>query len=512
MYNNSPSNSKRIAKNTIVLYIRMIVVMFITLYTSRVVLKALGVEDYGLYNVVGGVVTLMSFLRSSLSGATQRFLSFEMGRGNFDDLKKTFSVCLTSHVFIAFVVLLFAETIGLWFLNSQINIPEGREVAANWIYQFSVVSLCVSVISVPYSADIISHEQMRFFAYLGVLEAILKLVFSIAIAYATSDRLILYGFLMMLVPVAVFFLNWSYCHKRHLETHSRFYWDKVLFKKVFSFSGWAIWGEFAIIGSNQGTAILVNIFHSVVANAALGIGHQVNNAIRGLVSNFQTAFRPQLTKSYAAGDYQYVNKLTNYAAKISFYLFFIFSLPILLNINFVLDVWLEDVPQYANVFCAIFIIATACNTISIPLQFNLYSTGRIKDYQIAMSVAYIVELIVLYVWFKMGGSLVIGVAFKAVLNFVVIFIRMTYSHKEVEQFSNWVFVKNVFLPLIMSAIITIGCAIVLFQFVQGPLQTIGVTFVTVAISLITAYYIGLNHTERESVINVITKMVKHKIH
>lgn len=511
MPNSSTSKTKRIAKNTIVLYIRTIVILFITLYTSRIVLKALGFEDYGLYNVIGGVVTLISFLRSSLAESTQRFLSFEMGRGNYDDLKKTFSVCLTTHIVIAIIVLLIAETIGLWFLNSQINIPEGREVAANWVYQFSVVSLCISIISVPYSADIISHEQMKFFAYLGIFDAVLKLIFSIAVARASSDRLILYGFLMMLVPVSTLFINWVYCHRRHPETHFIFYWDKSLFKKIFSFSGWTLWGQLAIIGSNQGTGILVNIFHSVLANTALGIGHQVNHAVTGLISNFQTAFKPQITKSYAAGDFQYMNSLTNYAAKISFYLFFIVSLPIVLNIDFVLDLWLENVPEYASIFCIIFVIASACNAMSAPLYMNIFSTGRITHYQIAMSVAYLSELAVLYLLFKLGFSVVTGVALKAVLNFCVIFIRIFFAHKEVETFSGVNYVKNVFLPLILSVIVTLGVAVPLFHYANSTWSHIISTIFVSAVSLVTAYYIGLNRRERQSLVVVINNFVKHII-
>lgn len=506
------SNTKRIAKNTIVLYIRMIVIMIITLYTSRVVLKALGFEDYGLYNVIGGVVALMSFLKSSMSESTQRFLSYEMGKGNKDNLKNVFSVCLTTHFLIALLLLVLAETIGLWFLNSQINIPEGRETAANWIYQFSVVSLCISIISVPFSADIISHEQMGFFAFLTILDALLKLGFSFAIMFAGFDRLIFYGFLMMLVPIINIALNWIYCHRKHPETHYSFFWDKDSFKKIFSFSGWTIWGQLAIVGSNQGTNILVNIFHSVTANAAMGVGQQVNHAVTGLISNFQTAFKPQITKSYAAGDYKYLTTLTNYAAKISFYLFFIVSLPLLLNIDFILDMWLDKVPEYANLFCAIFIIASAFNAMSAPLYMNIFSTGRIRGYQIAMSVAYILELLLVYAIFKMGFSVVTGVAMKAVLNFIVIFIRMAYAHKEVESFSGWNYMKNVFFPLILSVIVTLGVAFPLFHYMHGTWQIIGATILSFAISLITACFIGLNQNERKSILRIITNHLKKSSH
>ena len=504
-------NTRRIAKNTIILYIRMIVTMLITLYTSRVILKALGFEDYGLYNVVGGVVALMSFLKSSMSESTQRFLSYEIGKGNNDSqLKRVFSVCLTTHLLIAAIVLILAETVGLWFLNAKINIPAGREVAANWIYQFSVASLCVSVISVPYSADIISHENMGYYAFLSILDAVLKLLFSFVVTCVSSDKLIIYGFLMMCVPIINIILNMTYCFRRYAETHYKYFWDNTMFKKVFSFSGWTIWGQLAIVGSNQGTSILVNIFHSVTANAALGIGHQVNYAVTGLISNFQTAFKPQITKSYAAGDHDYLSSLTQYASKISFYLFFIVSFPLLLNIDFILDLWLDKVPDLSNAFCVIFVVASAFNAISAPIYMNIFSTGRIKGYQIAMSFAYIAELVAMYVMLKLGISLVACVALKAVLNFFVIFIRLIYAHKEVEYFSAKLYLRNVLIPLLASVVVTMIIVLPMMYFSSTVWQKIGVTVLGFAVSIITAYFIGLNKKERNSVQGIIKNVIHHK--
>ena len=500
-------NTSRIAKNTIVLYVRMIVTMLITLYTSRIVLKALGFDDYGLYNVVGGVVALMSFLKSSMAESTQRFLSYEIGKGNTDNLKNIFSVCLTTHFFIAFILLVLSETVGLWFLNSKLNIPEGREIAANWIYQFSVVALCTSIISVPFSADIISHEKMGYFAFLSILDAVLKLVFSFLLLFWHSDRLILYGFLMMLVPIINITLNVTYCFRRHPETHYSYFWDTSLFKSIFSFSGWTIWGQLAIVGSNQGTSILVNIFHSVTVNAALGVGHQVNHAVTGLISNFQTAFKPQITKSYASGDSDYLSSLTQYAAKISFYLFFIVSFPLLLNIDFVLDLWLDKVPDYSNSFCIIYIVASAFNAVSAPIYMNIFSTGRIRGYQVAMSIAYFLELIVLYLLLKLGFSIVACISLKAVLNFVVIFIRLAYAHKEVESFSGKRYIRNVLFPLLFSVLLTSLIVLPLMHFANNTWAKLGITLFGVVLSILTAYYIGLNRHEREAVLGIVRRLV-----
>lgn len=504
---NRNTNTKRIAKNTVVLYIRMAVTMFITLFTSRFVLKALGFEDYGLYNVVAGVVTLFAFLKSSMSSSTQRFLSYEMGNGDSSNLQKVFSICLTAHFIIAIALLLLAETIGLWFLNSQISIPEGREQAANWIYQFSVVSLCISVISIPYLADVISNERMGYFAFLGILDAVLKLLIAFAIMHSDLDRLILYGFLRMMITVVNYVLNWSFCYKNCPESHFMLYWDKGMFKQVFSFSGWTIFGQMAIVGSNQGTNILVNIFKSVVANAAMGVGQQVNSTLNGLVGNFQTAFKPQITKSYAAKDYDYLNYLSNYAAKISFFLLFLVSFPIILNINPILHLWLEDVPLFSDKLCIIFIVASLCNAVSAPLWMCIFATGRIKSYQISMAVTYIIELILVYILFKFGASFVLGVSMKAVLNFAVIFIRLYYANKEVESFSCKQYISNVILPIGMSIFVTLLLCSPLLLLHNGGWCKVVITIYSVVVSVCAAFFIGLNKSERLSVV----KLVKNKI-
>lgn len=483
----------------------MVVVLCITLFTSRIVLKELGFEDYGIYNVVGGVVAMFSFLKSSMSSSTQRFLSYEMGKGNTDKLQKTFSICFSAHVIIALILLLLAETIGLWFLNTHLNIPEGRITAANWIYQFSVISLCVSIISIPYNADIISNEKMGYFAFLGILDAALKFAIAYMITISPIDRLIFYGFLIMLISVNDLCLNWIYCHRKYPETHYKFYWNTDDFKKVFSFSGWTIWGQLAIVGSNQGSNILVNMFFSVTANAAMGIGHQVNTSITGLISNFQTAFKPQITKSYAEGDYCYLNNLVEYSSKISFFLLFLASFPIILNIDYVLDLWLDKVPGHAAELCVIFIFASLCNAISAPLWMCIFATGNIKKYQIAMSVAYVVELLIIFILFRCGMTLTQGIMMKAFLNFVVIFIRLYYTHVEVKLFEVWHYLSRVVSPLLLLTLVYYSVALLL----NKRMDTLGMKLLlTIALefcALISSIFVGLSKKERNLMVNTILK-------
>lgn len=506
---NQTEKTKRIAKNAVLLYIRMVVTLIITLFTSRIVLKSLGFDDFGLYNVIGGVVTLFAFLRSSMSSSTQRFLAYEMGSSTADNLRHVFCVCLTTHILLALVLFALAETIGLWFLNTHINIPVGREEAANWIYQFAVLSLCMNMVSLPYDADIVSNERMGYFAFLSILDAVLKLAIAYIVLYTKGDNLILYGALMMGISALNLFLNWIYCHMKFAETRFSFFWNKAMFLRIFSFSGWTIYGQLAVVGSNQGTNILVNIFHSVAANAAMGVGHQVNSALTGLVSNFQTAFKPQITKSYASGDYEYLTSLTNYASKISFFLLFLVSLPIILNIEWVLQLWLERVPAHAGELCIVFIIASLCNAVSAPLWMNIFATGRVRNYQLGLSAAYVAELIAVYVLFRMGYPLVVGVSMKAVLNFVVVFVRLYYTHTTQPQFSLVGYSRQVLLPVFCAAILTIAVSLPVANMTNNDLIRLSLTPIIVIVSIALAYFVGLNKREKKSLRNLIYKCKRH---
>lgn len=506
---NQTEKTKRIAKNAVLLYIRMVVTLIITLFTSRIVLKSLGFDDFGLYNVIGGVVTLFAFLRSSMSSSTQRFLAYEMGSSTADNLRHVFCVCLTTHILLALILFALAETIGLWFLNTHINIPVGREEAANWIYQFAVLSLCMNMVSLPYDADIVSNERMGYFAFLSILDAVLKLAIAYIVLYTKGDNLILYGALMMGISALNLFLNWIYCRMKFAETRFRFFWNKAMFLRIFSFSGWTIYGQLAVVGSNQGTNILVNIFHSVAANAAMGVGHQVNSALTGLVSNFQTAFKPQITKSYASGDYEYLTSLTNYASKISFFLLFLVSLPIILNIEWVLQLWLERVPAHAGELCIVFIIASLCNAVSAPLWMNIFATGRVRNYQLGLSAAYVAELIAVYVLFRMGYPLVVGVSMKAVLNFVVVFVRLYYTHTTQPQFSLVGYSRQVLLPVFCAAILTIAVSLPVANMTNNDLIRLSLTPIIVIVSIALAYFVGLNKREKKSLRNLIYKCKRH---
>ena len=485
----------------------MVIVLLITLYTSRVVLQALGVDDFGLYGVIGGVVGLFAFLKRSMGKATQRFLNVEMVAED-GDLKTVFRTSLTIHVLIAIIILILGETVGLWFLNAKINIPEGREYAANIIYQTTLVSLCVSMIEVPFSADIVAHENMTFFAVVSVFDAILKLSIAFLIMADKGDRLILYGVLMMIVTIINFFLYYFYCKRKFFEISLRPCFDKQRFKNIFSFVSWTLVGQAAVVGCNHGNAILVNMFHSVAANAAMAVGNQVSHAVTNLASNFQTAFNPQITKSYAEGNYSYLRYLVFTTSKISYCLLFVAALPIVCNMNFVLDIWLDKVPLYANIFCILSLANAIINALSAPLNFSVLASGRIKWFQIVTSVVYMSDLIILYGLFMLGLPPATAMWVKVGTMVIVLFVRLYYAHREIDCIDFSSYTKQVLLPLGVMSIGSISMAFLLHPFFGKLVLRIVFTIVIVIVNLVLVWFVALNKSQRLSFVNIVKKRKK----
>ena len=493
--------------NTIVLYIRMIVVMLIALYTSRVVLKALGVEDYGLYNVVGGVVSLFAFLRTSMEQATQRFLNFEMGKED-GNLNNVFCVSFTIHLLIAFVCLILTETVGLWFLNTYLNIPPGRELAANVVYQCVVLSLCTTIITVPYSASVISHEQMTFYAIVNIADAVLKLGIAVVVLNSNTDRLILYGVLMMFISAINILMYLVFCRSHYKETNFHILFDKTLFKQIFGFTSWTIVGQAATLGTNQGNNILLNMFHSVTANAAMGVGNQVGSAVLSLSGSFQTAFNPQMTKSYAAKDYQYLRFLLVAVSKLSFILMFVVSLPIILNIDIVLDTWLDVVPLGASAFSILWIVQSIINSLSTPLNFCINASGDIKRTQLTVSCVYLSDLIVLFALFKFGLPPVTAMWVKVSVVTIVLFVRLYFASRCVPGLSFRVYIKRVLLPLMLTVVLCVAFSIAVMSISDTSIKKWIATFSLVVFSLLTTFFVALHKEER----NMLIKTVKSFLH
>lgn len=499
------SNNKRIAKNTLLLYVRSIVVMLVSLYTSRVILHALGIEDYGLYNVIGGVVALFSFLRTSMTKSTQRFLNVEMAKGN-GRLKETFSVSLTIHILIAVIAIALAETAGLWFLNSYIQIPEGRELAANVVYQSTVISLVLTIVSVPYNASIIAHERMGYFAVVSIVDCFLKLGICYIIMIGSFDRLILYGWLMMGATLVNVLMYAFYCFKRCPETSLRLMYDKDLFKEMLGYTTWTVVGQVAIVGTNQGNNILVNMFHSVTANAAMGVASQVNGAVVSLTSNFQTAFNPQITKSYAAKDFDYLKFLVYSTSKISYYMLMIVCLPLMFNINTILGIWLKEVPLYAGTFCILVLCNSILNALSAPFNFSVLSSGKIKWFQIVTSLVYLSDLVVVYFLFSYGFPPYTALAVKVSIMVVILYVRLFFANREVECINLASYFKEVLNPLVIVTMISVGVGVISFHFCQSIVAYIIATIGLVAVSCVAIYFIGLSRKEQQQINKLISKI------
>ncbi len=420
-------NNKRIAKNTLMLYVKMGVMMLVQLYTSRVVLQTLGVDDFGIYNVVGGVVVLFSFLNAAMSSATQRFLNFELGKKDLVQVGRVFSMSLTVHFCIAGLVLLLAETVGLWFLNAELNIPADRMIAANWVYQFSVATTLLGILLVPYNATIIAHERMGFYAWTSIVKAVLLLVIVYFLSIGEVDKLILYAGLVLAVNALMQLVYIVYCRQAFSQTAIyKPFRDRELFRQLISFSGWSLFGGVADMCNSQGINMVMNIFGGVVVNAAMGIANQVNAAVYQFVSSFQIAFNPQLVKSYAANERERFISLIFRTSKFSFFLTFFLVLPICLNIDFILEVWLGEVPEFTSMFVRLTLAYSLLSSLSAPLWMSVQATGEIRNYQLIVSLLILANLPLAYAVLKLGFSPTWALGIRVVMNFLTTLWRVFY--------------------------------------------------------------------------------------
>ena len=378
-------NSKRIAKNTLLLYIRTFIVLLISLYTSRVILQTLGVEDFGIYNVVGGVIVMLGYLTNSLSAASSRYITYNLGKGELSMMKRTFGNILSIHFIMAGIIILIAETIGLWFVSTQLNIPIERQNAAMWVYQFAILSSVIALIGVPYNSAIIAHEKMSAFAYISIFDVILKLAIACVLPYIPYDRLIVYSCLFLCIQILDRIIYGLYCTRHFEETRTHINYSPKLFKEIFAFAGWSMSGNIAAMGYSQGLNMLLNIFFGPTVNAARGIAIQVQSACQQFCSNFQMALNPQLTKSYAQGDLEYTHKLLIKSSKFSFYILFLIVLPLMFEAEFVLKIWLGVVPEHTANFLRLILITGLLFTLANPIIVSVQATGKIKRFQIIES-------------------------------------------------------------------------------------------------------------------------------
>lgn len=504
MSDTSQADNKRIAKNTLMLYVRMMLLLVINLYTSRVILNELGVDDYGIYNVVGGVIVILSFLNNAMASGTQRFMNVEIGRNDQNALNKVFSTSLQIHSKVAMVVLIVAETVGLWFLNTYMNIPDGRIGAANWVYQFSVAAAIFGIFTVPFNAAIISHEKMSAFAYISILEATLKLFVAFAIIWAPFDKLIFYASLIFIIGLINCFIYGSYGVRHFAECKNvTLKKDKTTMNKMLSFSGWTVFGNLGYILHTQGIAIVINIFFTVAVNAAQGIANQINGIVNQFASNFLVALNPQVVKTYAAGEYDQMHSLIIRGCKIAFCLMTLFVIPLVLEAPTILQVWLGMVPDYAVIFIRIVLIISLVNSFSSLLATAKGATGDIKSYQITLTLIGALHIPLAWLAFELGGgpeySMYVYLAIVIALQIIRILFVCHSVNLSVHLFIHGVILRCISVFVLSSVL---PC-IIHFMLKPSILTTIIVGGTSVMAVVITTLYVALTKPERKAVLEPI---------
>lgn len=501
------SNNKRIAQNTLLLYFRTLFTMLISLYTSRVVLNTLGVTDYGIYNVVGGVVAMFSVISSSLSSAVSRFITYEIGRGDFEKLKRIFSTSVNIQIGISLVIIALAETFGLWFLNTKMNIPDGRIGAANWVLQCSLLSFIINLVSVPYNACIIAHERMTAFAYISILEAVLKLVVVYMLLISTYDKLATYAVLLVAVALIVRLAYSFYCRRHFEESHYRFVYDKSLIKEMTGFAGWSFFGNGAYMLNVQGVDMLINIFFGVTLNAARGVASQVQNAVMQFVNNFTVAINPQITKSYAAGDMRYVCKLVCRGARFSYFLLFIFVVPLFCEADYVLKLWLKIVPEYAVMFLRLSLFGTLMTLLGNSMLTAIMATGNIKKYQLYITIVGCLVFPLTWLAFELGFPPETTYVIYIFIYFILNFVRL-YMAKGLMNFPIKFYLSDVILRVVVVSLFSfILPLLVIYNYKESFMRLCFTCIISLFSTLFTISVFGLECSERKKIFGKITSLV-----
>ena len=487
--------NKRLAKNTMFLYFRMLLLMAVSLYASRVTLQVLGVDDFGIYNIVSGVVVLFAFLARSLNSASSRFLSISVAKGNELAIQKNFSTILVCHVFLMFIVFLLLETVGQWFAVTKLNIPEGRKSAANVVYQLAVVSTCLNIIRIPFNASIIANEQMNFYAYSSIVEGLLKLVIVWMLPAIPCDKLVTYSVLIMLYILIINIWYFFYCSQKFRGNRIVLKVDKQLLRQMLSFSGWNMLNGVADIGWQQGTNVILNMFYGVGPNAAMGITNQVRSSVFSLVTNLQTAANPQIIKAYATGEQNRFEMLVFTISKFSFLLMLLFTVPLCLNMDYVLQLWLTEVPPYAVKFTILILIFSLTDSLSGPLWTSVQANGKIKCFTIVYSVIIICNVPVTYILFRLGYGPEWTLYARIVINVVGIVWEVIYV-RQLVGISIYNYLKLVLFPVVKVSLITFTIAFFASKVRDGFVGLV-LTFTISTIALfVSTFLCGMTAKER----------------
>lgn len=502
-------NNKRIAKNTIYMYMRMLVMLFISLFTSRVIFNALGVDNYGIYNVVGSVIVFFSFLNNGLSLATKRYITAELANGDEVSQGKNFSLAMLAHIYIALIVLVLAETIGLWAVNSLLKIPTDRMFAANVVYQLSVFSAVVGIIQSPYGSAIVAHEKMSVYAYFSIFDVIFKLLIVFAVKWIVGDKLIIYGLLLFFVCIANFVIYYIYCRRVFPQYCFKTPKERSGLRGMFGYMGWSLAGQGMVVLTNQGVTMLINVFVGVAVNAAMGISNTITNIVSQFVSNFQVAFNPQITKYYVAGDTQNLNQLIYRASRYSSFLVLIFLIPIIFQADTFLSLWLGDYPEYSVQFCVLTVLCIYFEALSGPLWMLIGSDTNIRRYQIIVSSIFSINFIGSWILLYLGFPPYNVIVVRMIVCVMLIVARLILCKQKISSFSigKWVCDTVLRSVAIVAIPVFVNLMMLNITYPNKVIEFLSVCSISVILIVIGIYILGLNIGERKLVYSKVRSIV-----
>ncbi len=509
---NTTENNKRIAKNTLLLYVRMFLLIFVQLYTVPIILKTLGVEDYGIYNVVGGVVTMFSFIGGSLASGSQRFIAFEIGRKNKKKLKEVFNTTITIYLVLALIALVLLEIGGYWFLNSRMNIPDNRMYAANWVFQLSIISFIINLISIPYNAVVIAHERMSIYAYVSILECVLKLAAAILLQYILFDHLIMYAILICSVSIIIRIIYQIYCIRNFEECQKyQFTWDSNKGKELLSYSGWNMIGAVALISRQQGLNIVINLFFGPLLNAAHSISQQINGVLTQFINNVYMSTRPQITKLYANNETEEMWSLVFHSSKLAFYLLMILSIPLILELDKILEIWLHNVPPYTVIIGRLMILSILIETLANQIISAYQAANKIKRYQIYSSTIILLNIPISYIFLRFQPTNpIIPYSISILLSILYVISIIWNAHKELKMNINK-YIQSILVKIVIVYGITILFAWLSIQPIPSSFFRIIYTCcITLLISFLMIWLIGLDKSEKYFVNNIIKQKIRRK--
>lgn len=502
--------NQTIAKNTFALYIRMLFLMVVNLYTSRVILDALGVQDYGVYNAVAGFIAMFSMISASLSTAISRFIAFVLGQGDVRKLHKVFCTSLTIQVSIALIVVALVEIFGVWFLNAKMTVPDGREVAANWVLQLSLVTFVINLLNAPYNAALIAHEKMSAFAYIGIFEGCANLAVAYLVMMLQFDKLISYAALICLVALITRIMYAVYCKSNFEECAFSLIFDKGLFQEMFSFAGWNFVGSASGLLREQGINILFNIYYGPVVNAARGLASQVDAAVNKFTGNFFTAVQPQIIKSYAHSQFDDAHALVLRSSRLAFFMMMAIVLPVISETDFLLGIWLKDVPEHTVAFVRIVLLSSLFQTFSQPLIHLMLATGNIRKYQLVVGSVNILNFPVAWFVLAVGGSPELSLLTVVVFSIISLLLRVVMLRPMTGFPGSHFMVAVVFRCLCVFSVCSVPAICFSFLMPLGVIRFMLNSLVTECLLATLVYFIGLDSSERAYIVAKLKTVVRNR--